>query len=617
MTDMRSLDCLFAPKKIAVIGASDNKARIGGRVLDYLLTQFPGQTYPVNPGRATVQGVPGYPTVADLPETPDLAIVAVRSEDVLSVVDQLGQRGTGAAIVFSSGFAETGDEGRHEQEEMHAIARKYGMRLLGPNCIGLVNRSEGLLATFAAISAPADEGGGVAIVSQSGAVGAFFWREVHRVGLGANYLCTTGNQSDVTAAEAVSHLIEQPDVKSVLLFLEGLPDPDVLLSAGLRALELGKPIVAMKSGFSAGGAAAAASHTGSAPSDDALVEALLERAGIVRAETPAELVYFSAAFAAGRFPTGNKLGIVTGSGGLGVVMADEAARAGLVLNRPSPSTEAKIRERIPPFGSSRNPIDYTANSVNDPTIFDSVVDTVLQEAGYDGVCISGISPTTSAERAAAVRDSVERNQKPALVHTADPEVVRYLIANGVPAFTDAPTMVRAMAALSEYARRLAQGSKPAPTLAVGRVDDAGAGTVLTEDASADRLSSFGIAASPSALPHEAVEFRLEATHDAQFGPITSVSLGGTLGELMTESAHALLPLRSGEAQRMLERLCRGRLTDGPAALTPGGVSQLADLIEQLSLTIDSGTGVTRATLNRVVISGAEVRAHGAEVTASA
>ncbi len=276
------LDAVFAPRSVAVIGASDDPGRIGGRVLARLLEHFRGPVYPVNARRETVQGRQAYTTIAALPETPDLAVVAVPAAQVLPAAESLAQFGCRAAIVLSSGFAELGDDGRRHQDELRSIARRSGMRIVGPNCVGTVSLPVGLVATFADLrmrELRSSDRPGVAIVSQSGALGAVFFQAADALGVRVTHVCTTGNEADVTAAEAIRALVERPEVNTVMVFLEAMREPELLYAAGRRAMELGKPIVAMKAGVSEVGAQAAASHSGSLAAPDRFAQALFDRAG--------------------------------------------------------------------------------------------------------------------------------------------------------------------------------------------------------------------------------------------------------------------------------------------------------------------------------------------------
>ena len=450
------------------MGASDDPARIGGRVLSHVREHFEGLIYPVNAKRSTVQGLMAYQAVEELPAPPDLAVVAVPARDVARVVESLGELGTGSAVIFSSGFVETGNKGQYEQERIRNLAQAYGMRIVGPNCIGIINLPKGLVATFTTPQLNAGTSARLAIVSQSGSVGMMLWNEAHKLGLGASYLGTTGNEADVTAAEVVAYLLEQPDVGSIMLFIEALNDPEGLFDAGTRALELEKPIIAIKAGSTIRGGVAAVSHTGAIAVPDRLAQSLLDRAGIMRVRSPTELVYFSAAFCAHRYPGGDQLGVMTGSGGVGLLVTDEAVASGLTLPPPSPDTEREIQKRIPSFGSARNPIDITGNFINDSSTYEELLDIIVTDDQFDACCICGVMATRAEEMAMTIKAAADRNTKPVLVYTPNADVVRLLMGHGVPTFNDPVLMARAVGRLRAYASRSQVGPSVRPLLLSGR-----------------------------------------------------------------------------------------------------------------------------------------------------
>jgi acyl-CoA synthetase (NDP forming) len=448
----RSLETMFNPSSVAVVGASDDPGRIGGRVLKNLTSRFPGVIYPINPNREIVQGLHAFPNVTLLPEAPDFAIVAVAGPDVVGVIHECGESGVGTALILSAGFAETGDPQWIEaQDKIRQTAATTGLRVVGPNCLGMICLPKGLFGTFSTIEFSNTPPSPFAIISQSGGLGITFWNEFYKLGLAASYLCTTGNEVDVTVAQTLTYLVEMPDVSTIALFLEGLNDPEELLTAGKRAQKLGKPIIAMKTGTSEPGARASVYHTGSSRTPDHEVNELFEEAGIIRVYSPNELIFMSSVFIGGRLPSGNRIGVMTVSGGVGVIIADEATSLGLTLPPPSSEGERRIRERIPPFGSWRNPVDYTGNVVNDPTSFDVVLDAVVSDDQFDVVCIAGTSPATALLMIEAIKEIHKRNSKPIVVYSTDMNHVRLLTMNGIPAFSDVVLMIRAVGQLRDYA----------------------------------------------------------------------------------------------------------------------------------------------------------------------
>ena len=303
-----SLDALLSPRAVAVIGASDNVARIGGRPLRYMREGgFRGAVYPVNPSRDTVQGLKSYASVVDLPEAPDVAILSVPADATEVAVKDCVARGVKAAIVFSAGFAEIGPEGAAQQRRLVEIARAGKMRLLGPNCLGVMNPGQGFYGTFSVVldAAPL-QAGPIGIVSQSGAYGAHIAHLARQRRLGVSQWITTGNECDIDVAEALAHIVEQPETRVLMVYAEGVRNRDVFLAALERARALRKAIVFMKTGRSAVGAAAAASHTAALAGSDAVFDAILRQYGVWRAASTAEQIDIAYACARGVYPEGDR-----------------------------------------------------------------------------------------------------------------------------------------------------------------------------------------------------------------------------------------------------------------------------------------------------------------------
>ncbi|WP_232718817.1 acetate--CoA ligase family protein [Gordonia metallireducens] len=487
-----SLDALFAPASVGVIGASDDSARIGGRVLARFLEHFSGPVHAVNANRDVVQGHPCHRSIADMPDVPDLVVIALPAHLVPDAAEELGKRGCRVAIVFSSGFAESGAEGKQLQDRLGEIAERSGMRIIGPNCVGAISVPSGVLATFADLQATVlpSAGSGVGIVSQSGALGSVFFHAADAIGLPVSYLCTTGNEADVSAAEVISTLIERPDVHAVMVYLEALSDPEVLYAAGRRALALGKPIVVLKVGVSASGARAAASHSGSLAAPDRFAQALLDRAGLIRAHSPTELVNVTAALAGGRFPAGDRVAVMTLSGGVGIMIADALEQGGLTLPPTGDATARQIEKLIPEYGSAHNPIDYTANAVNDPAGFGEILDAVVSDDDFDMVIISGLAMGNFDDNVAAIKRARDSVSKPVIVSVSGANSVR-VNRHGVPCIPDSVQAANALVALKLYADHRSRPESEAPLLSAG-ASPGSANRTLGADETRKLLSRFGI-----------------------------------------------------------------------------------------------------------------------------
>ena len=385
------LDALLTPRSIAIIGASQEPTKIGGRPVDLLRRYgYAGRIYPVNPQASVVQGLQAYASVAELPEAPDLAIIAVDAGKAPEAVEQCAARGVRSVVVFSSGFAELGDQGRAVQDRLRAAARRTGMRVLGPNCLGAVSVAERAIATFSIVlehSLPA--AGSLGIVSQSGNLGSFTMRLASDRGIGVSRFMTTGNECDIDIADGIAWLARDPATKVILCCMEACRDAGRLIAALTEARDAGKPVIAIKIGTSAAGQAAAASHTGAMAGSDAVFDALLARHGAVRVRSIDELIdlgHAASILLPGRLPKGPRLGIVTASGGFGVLLADAAQAVGLSLPELNEATQRTILELVP-FASARNPVDATAQMSSRPDLLQKILSAVVADNSCDAIVL--------------------------------------------------------------------------------------------------------------------------------------------------------------------------------------------------------------------------------------
>jgi len=377
---MNELEPLLNPRSIAILGASTDFGKVNGRTLKYLLAKgYRGKLYPVNPKYGRIGDLRCYPDVASLPEAPDLAIVAVPARAVAASLRALGERGARAAIVFSSGFSETGTAGRALEEEAAAAARASGLRLCGPNCLGLVNAFENVIATFSQYAEGETPPGPVAFVTQSGAFGTAIAALARRRGLGLGYFVNTGNEGDVEFVQVMRAVLEDRRIAVGAGYIEGLKSGSSLCELGERALHAGKPIVLVKVGRTDAGARAAASHTGSLAGADSVFDGVVRGRGILRARNEEHMLDMVEVFACCRLPEGKGLGIVTQSGGAGVLMADRAEELGIGVPVLAPATRKRLHEVIPGFGSSTNPVDVTGQFVAEPGLLRDATRIVLDD----------------------------------------------------------------------------------------------------------------------------------------------------------------------------------------------------------------------------------------------
>ena len=474
LTRTDSISALLSPNSVALVGASDDVTRIGGRPLRYLRESgFAGAVYPVNPKRETVQGLKAYASIGVLPQAPDVAILAVPAAATVQAVRECAERGVKAAIVFSAGFAETDEAGRAMQDEMVGIAHESGMRLLGPNCLGVFNSSIGFYGTF---SAMLDSGlvtpGPIGIVSQSGAYGSHLMYLARLRGLGMNHLVTTGNECDINVAEALRWMVEQPDINVVMAYAEGIRDRDTFIEALEIARERRKAIVFMKVGRSEVGAHAVSSHTAALAGSDAVFDAVFRQYGVWRASTTAEQIDIAAACSRGVYPKSNSLGIFTMSGGFGIQMADDAETAGLDV-KPMPEKAQQELKAMLPYASPVNPVDATAQAVTDLPLMTSFISTMLEKGDYGffaGIFGSGpASPTFSGKLRQALETAAasSRDTIMALTMTAPDEIVRTYEDKGFIVAQDGSALMKTLGAMVHFKESFDRAAGRKPDLSPG------------------------------------------------------------------------------------------------------------------------------------------------------
>lgn len=465
---------MFRPKSVAVLGASTDENKIGGRPVHYLKHyEFDGPIYPINPNSPEVQGLTAYKSVLDVEGGVDLALIALPATAVLQALRECVEKGVKAVVIFSSGFAEIGDEGREVQLEMQRIAGEAGIRIVGPNCMGIAAFDHNMMITFGVsmMNLP-PELGPVSIVSQSGAFGSVAYAEARQRHLGVRLWATTGNESDVSVADCLNYYVEDPETKVILMYFEASRDGAKLM-AGLKAAKKAqKPVVAMKVGSSDVGAEAALSHTDSLAGTDSVVDTVLEKCNAYRAHTMDEFFDIGYAFTSGLFPTGNRLGLVTISGGVGVLMSDYADKLGLEVARLSDAAQAKIKDVIP-FAGTRNPVDVTGQAVNQHEILEHCLNIMIEDGGYD-VIIVYFAGMTSMEFLLKTGLTRVREKHPTaaiiLSVTMDEETWKFFDNLNFLVIPDPTRAVRAASALMQMGQGYAKAELPAPPSLPAPVD---------------------------------------------------------------------------------------------------------------------------------------------------
>jgi acyl-CoA synthetase (NDP forming) len=452
--DQAWVHAAFDPASVAVIGASDNPEKIGGRPIKYMLRYgFTGRILPVNPQRTEVQGLPCWPDVDALPEVPELAVIAVPGGAAVEAVAACARRGVKLGVVISSGFGETGAEGRAAQDRMLAIARAHGMRLVGPNTQGTVNFATGAIASFATLIGEVPPApGAVAIVSQSGAMSVVPYAFLRAEGIGVRHAHATGNECDLTVADFAWAVAGDPEVRLILLYLESVPDPAALARAARRAADRGIPVLALKAGVSSRGQAAATSHTGAVATEDKVLDAFLAQNGILRVADMRSLVRSAPLWLEGTPPRGPRVAAISNSGACCVMAADAAERHGLDMQPFAPALRQELAAVLPAFASGANPVDLTAALLGNSGLFGQVLPLLARADAADCYFISlpmsgkGYDvPRFAADARAFARET----GRPVVVASPLASTREAFTAAGVPCFAHDED---AMAALGELVR---------------------------------------------------------------------------------------------------------------------------------------------------------------------
>jgi acetyltransferase len=497
---------LLAPRSVALVGATERPGALGSIVHRNLAAGgLRGRLYAVNPKHRTIFGQRAYGRLPELPEPPDLAVIATPARTVPGIIADAGASGVKAAVILSSGFAESGPDGRALQERVLATAKGAGVRLLGPNCIGLMRTDCGLNATFAATPALP---GNLALVSQSGAICGAILDWAQRAQVGFTSVVSLGGAIDVDFGEILDFLVADERTDAILMYVEGIRDARRFVSA-LRAAARVKPVVALKVGRYASGSRAASSHTGAMVGSDAVFEAALRRAGTVRVKTYTQLFAAARVLATERFPEGERLAILTNGGGPGVMATDCAAENSVPLAALSNETISRLDKELPPQWSRGNPIDIIGDAP--PARFAAATRAALADPGVDALLAmySPVAMTAPEDAARAVAEAAAGSRKPVLaawLGDISPTASRaHLEANGIPNFYTPENAVEAFSFLCAYRRNQAQlmqvpaaatgdGEQPRPDLAAATAlrerAVAQGRTLLTEHEAKSLLAAF-------------------------------------------------------------------------------------------------------------------------------
>jgi acyl-CoA synthetase (NDP forming) len=452
---MTRLKAALDPRSVAIIGASENPNKVGGRPVHYLdKFGFKGKIFPINPSRAEVQGHKCYKSLGDLPEAPEMVIVAVAGDNAIGTVEDCAAHGVKCAVVMASGFGEVDAvAGKAKERRMVEAAHKAGMRIVGPNSQGLANFGTGTIASFSTMFMEMEREqwqGHVAMLSQSGALSSVPVGFLRQRGIGVRHTHATGNDADITVGELAIAVAEDPEVKLLLLYLESIPETKYLEELASVALKRDLPIVALKSGRSEAGRKAAQSHTGALANEDRVVDAFFEQHGIWRAPDMRGLVEATELYLKGWKPRGRRLVAISNSGAVCVMTADAATSVGMPMAKLSAETDKKLKGILPNFATTTNPIDLTAALLSNSRLFGDILPVIAEDPAADAFLIGVPVAGPGYDVEAFARDAAafgKQTGKPLVIAATQKSVADQFAAEGSSVF---PTETEAVTALHQF-----------------------------------------------------------------------------------------------------------------------------------------------------------------------
>ena len=447
---------LFHPRSVALIGASTEQNKLSGRPFRFFREYgYAGTVYPVNPKYQEIAGVPCFAKLSDIPGEVDLAVITLPATAVPEALAECGTKGVKAAAIISSGFAEVGGEGVRLQNDLQRIALENGIAVCGPNCSGFVYFPERVTATFSVgLDGGFPEAGPAAFISQSGALSSYILGAAKERGLAFRYWITTGNECVLSFTDYLQYLLEDPEVRLVLGYLEDARDGQAFQAAARRALALDKPLIILKAGRSEAGAKASISHTGSLAGADEVYQAVFSQNGVLRADSLDELFDLALLAQAPRRPRGRRVQVVSISGAAGILMADVGSELGLEFSDLSPASKDELRKIMPPFASITNPMDVTAEAVARPGLLTQAAEVILTDPNVDNlVMFFGIVPGAHERLATGIAQVAQGTDKLVMM-TWFPlpraDIWMSLARAGVPVFPEPARGIRALGKMAQY-----------------------------------------------------------------------------------------------------------------------------------------------------------------------
>jgi acetyltransferase len=521
------LSPLLNPESVAIIGVSKSSTRIGGRLFKYLSKHgYEGSLALVNPKYQELKDVTCYPAISDVPFPIDCALIAVPGKHVLPVLHECAENNVKSAVIFSSGFAEMGSPGKETQNKIKEIARTHNLRICGPNCIGLINFNNRVALSFSQLLEIDNLiPGNIGFISQSGALGGSLVNRALDNNIGLSYFISSGNEADLDVSDYIKHLVLHDEkTKVIAAVIEGFKDGAKFIEAAELALQHQKPIIVLKIGETEAGKKAAASHTGSLTGSDAVIDAVFNQKGVIRVHNYDELFQTASLFSKSRIPRGDKVGILTSTGGGGIIMADYYTKLGLTVPDPSPKTQELASKEIAAFGKVANPFDLTGQIFSDPEMFKRCMKLFVGDNNFDiiQVNVSMVAGQSSEQRGLMLLESIQGSSKPIVTWWAAGSLsepgIKVLTGSEVALFRSPERCATAVKSLVKYYAHLESHSDGTPS--ISDVDSAtslerakellaAADTNLSEHQSKELLSLYGIPVTREQVvtsPDEAIRF---------------------------------------------------------------------------------------------------------------
>jgi len=521
------LSRLLNPESVAIIGVSKNPSRIGGRLFRYLSGHgYNGRLALVNPKYEKLGKITCYPAVSDIPFPIDCALIAVPGKHVLTVLNDCADNNVSSAVVFSSGFAEMGSSGKKVQNRIKELAKTRNMSICGPNCIGLINFNNHIALSFSQLL-EIDKliPGNIAFISQSGALGGSLVNRAQDQNIGLSYFISSGNEAALEISDYIKYLVlHDENTKVIAALVEGFKDGSKFIEAAELALKHRKPIIILKTGETEVGKKAAASHTGALVGSDSVIDAVFKQKGVIRVQNYDELLQTASLFSQDRIPKGNRVGILTSSGGAGIIMADYYTKMGLAIPEPSQTTRKVASKELAAFGKVANPFDLTGQIFSDPEMFGRCMKLFMAESNFDiiQVNVSMVAGQSSENRGIQILESAQGSLKPVVTWWAAGGLsepgIKVLGNSGITLFKSPDRCARAVKALVDYyqqrqtrsgtAKAVYDNEESIPLEKAKKILNAG-NTSLSEHQSKSLLALYGIPVTKEKVVNrsrDAVEF---------------------------------------------------------------------------------------------------------------